>query len=664
MVPIPPLSIGAPKLGTRAAISRESDSYTIKVLCQSIASLSRSKIGDERKAKCTMLHRSRLLQGKGLQKARSSRREESPSRKDRVSRGSTRRGNPKSTDSPRRSTATTAPPSSLRESLELLNRRSLNSGTTTITTAKSSDPWRVGAARQRQAQQQYVDEEQGYSLEVPVRQRNDNDDDFDCSDSVSSLNDSIYFGGGASVTGGFSSRHAQFHQSQSPAPTTTTRGSPPQRAKSLVVGIVPPHGTTSLDTAAAPPINVLHSILVPKNDDWDDDEEESNNEERDGDIVTLQTGMLPTDLLDTSKNPTRLSSEAQEPMDDQESAAVFTAAQSAIFFQDQLEEQFFPADHGSPTAFAKETSQHDTTTTAVSPISAAASHSDESDGDDHKDMVDRDHRSSSPFGCRDFVQSAPQWLKLVFSLSICALIGAIVLLVVGLNVAWKSQSISESRAVPASSQTTSSPTVLFIPRVVTKPTRPLPPLSPPAPSPVPPLQTMSPTTTKHEVSKGGSSKHAVPTTTPTVDVEMSNDQAVVPKLAPVLAPTKIPTVVSPISALSKSPTVEPHTWIVYLTAGQYSDHLRQEIASSLKTLPTTNNSSDADSTTSFLVHLGDWGDSTSCDEGSFQNVTELFQASSVPVYFVVGDNGTSCQCLSACESIPVSRFNSHQISLV
>jgi hypothetical protein len=80
--------------------------------------------------------------------------------------------------------------------------------------------------------------------------------------------------------------------------------------------------------------------------------------------------------------------------------------------------------------------------------------------------------------------------------------------------------------------------------------------------------------------------------------------------------------------------VDENIITVYLTSGRYPYDVLESASSQMQEIPNQG--------TSFLVHLGDWNDpeNSSCGEDSYQGISQLFQSSTVPVYFVTGENGT------------------------
>jgi hypothetical protein len=102
------------------------------------------------------------------------------------------------------------------------------------------------------------------------------------------------------------------------------------------------------------------------------------------------------------------------------------------------------------------------------------------------------------------------------------------------------------------------------------------------------------------------------------------------------------------------------------TAGRYPDELAQQVPELLPNFTSTKTvtaavdggpvtaqqaddngggnappgGGDVESVLQFLAHLGDWNSPsyTNCDESAYEDIADLFTASTVPVYFVPGDN--------------------------
>ena len=130
-----------------------------------------------------------------------------------------------------------------------------------------------------------------------------------------------------------------------------------------------------------------------------------------------------------------------------------------------------------------------------------------------------------------------------------------------------------------------------------------------------------------------------PTPSPTISptkapvAETEAPVAVTNTLSPTkatLAPTSSPTS-SPSSAQTSAPT--QGTFTFYVTAGRFIDDALEALPEQLPTLPT-------DDPNSMLVHLGDWNSpaATSCVEQTYMQIDDIYRTSSLPVYFVVGDN--------------------------
>jgi hypothetical protein len=68
-------------------------------------------------------------------------------------------------------------------------------------------------------------------------------------------------------------------------------------------------------------------------------------------------------------------------------------------------------------------------------------------------------------------------------------------------------------------------------------------------------------------------------------------------------------------------------------AGRYIDNALAELPDQLRALPALDGNT-------VIFHLGDWNSpfATGCIESSYQLNQDLYSSSSVPVYFVPGDN--------------------------
>lgn len=195
--------------------------------------------------------------------------------------------------------------------------------------------------------------------------------------------------------------------------------------------------------------------------------------------------------------------------------------------------------------------------------------------------------TSSGDGCLPlWITDAPRWLKMVIVLSTALLVGAMILVGVGASLAVK-----EDRK---SSVTTN-----------TNPT------SPSFPSAAVPSQA-PPTANEYPVNS--------PSMAPA-------PMAPEPNSSPSLSPIGD----EPTMAPSSSPTSS--TVSMFVTGGRFINDALAALPEQLMGLP------DFDENT-VMFHLGDWNSpfATECDEDSYITNVNLFKDTSVPVYFVPGDN--------------------------
>lgn len=206
-----------------------------------------------------------------------------------------------------------------------------------------------------------------------------------------------------------------------------------------------------------------------------------------------------------------------------------------------------------------------------------------------------------PRGCCPlWLRRAPRWLKIVLVFSAVLLSTAIILVAVALTLVLSNEKSKSSNA-DANGGSISMPTLAPTPAVVSPGDGPV-----PVPAPVP------------------NGDDVVDTTT--------------------LPPTNPPTTVAATQITN-----------FYLTAGRYPEQLRQDLPGLLPLLPKNNGNS-------FLVHLGDWNSPfiTNCDYSAYEAMATNFANSSIPPYFVVGDNEyngeyrrtvlTSCRYSHICHS--------------
>ena len=209
-----------------------------------------------------------------------------------------------------------------------------------------------------------------------------------------------------------------------------------------------------------------------------------------------------------------------------------------------------------------------------------------------------------------WIKRAPFWLKLMLVASLSLLVAASVL--VGLGVG-----MSKDDGPTAASQNVQSPTGISFVWPTNAPTL--------APSTMLENDKAAPSVA-HSGSSSPTSESvgSVFTGTPT--------GALLQNAAPSAAPTNLLTS----SLVSSSPTEDQDMEVVtfYVTGGKYFNDVLELAPERLQSLPTKMG-------TSFLVNVGDWNspsDDTRCDEKAYSDVDSLFSNSSIPVYFVPGDN--------------------------
>jgi len=260
---------------------------------------------------------------------------------------------------------------------------------------------------------------------------------------------------------------------------------------------------------------------------------------------------------------------------------------------------------------------------------------------------------------------APSWLKIAIVLSTALLVGAIVLLTVAAALNTKDD--------PSQSSSISSDagSVVFTGWTLA-PTDPEPSISPsnqpsvtsssnpsfnPTISQVPTFrgQTFTPSSTPSTFYPSNIPSFS-PSTVP------SSSPSEIPSIFPSTRPSSSPTILesflptvfpslSPSKTISALPSLSPSVTppitgsktIFYLTAGRPIDEMLEAYEDNLGDLPT-----DAD----FMVHLGDFNRPmiTGCVEESYEVTDSLFSRSSVPVYFVPGDNEYN-DCPNATEAL-------------
>lgn len=207
-----------------------------------------------------------------------------------------------------------------------------------------------------------------------------------------------------------------------------------------------------------------------------------------------------------------------------------------------------------------------------------------------------------------WLANSPKWLKTAIIVATALLIGAIVLVAVA-AVLNSGNGGATSRSAVAPTMPSAEPTLK--PESVSSPAPTTLPVFEPSPSPLPsPLPSPSPS--EFPSPEPSTKKEFTPTTTDSV------------------APAS-PVAVAPVLETSPPSQASLTKTVFYVTGGRPQDSELTAFESNLQKLPL-----DA----SFMVNLGDWNSpfATGCSEASFQDVDAQFQSSTVPVYFIPGDN--------------------------
>jgi hypothetical protein len=242
---------------------------------------------------------------------------------------------------------------------------------------------------------------------------------------------------------------------------------------------------------------------------------------------------------------------------------------------------------------------------------------------------DDEKEGKEKHGCLPaWIVGAPFWLKLVIVCSAALLIGAVVLIAVGANLAKNGLRSSSGDQAPNQ------------------------PSTPVGVPPPPDTSTSTPTSSTHvrdpvapELSTSrptNSDSHS----SPPVAIQTNNPAASTETPASSPSVTQFNSTSVPTSSLSES-TSESNTNEVPISStvnffaigGRFDGEALSALTDDLQTLPAIDGNT-------VMFHLGDWNSpyATSCVESSFAQNVEVYQQSPVPVYFVIGDNefnGTS-----------------------
>jgi hypothetical protein len=282
----------------------------------------------------------------------------------------------------------------------------------------------------------------------------------------------------------------------------------------------------------------------------------------------------------------------------------------------------------APTIAASETRRGDVEyfrATAVStPVKQKKNHSAADYKPDYKPPAPENDKEidddCTQYCCPVWIRRAPSWLKYVLVASVLIILGSMTLLGLGI---WGLMSNDENKSYDGSDEDfdryrattmlpTHAPPTNVAPSVVLTPT-----LTPTL-EPTQPVKDQ-PTTQPSKETKTRKPKQSDPTTAPVVNT-----------VEPTEEPTAFPT-----SSPTFTPAMPVNSTSFVVTGGRYGADTRQDLAQLLSSMPT-----DGKKTNFVLFHLGDWNSpsTTNCAEYAYTDTASDFSDSSMPVYFVVGDN--------------------------
>ena len=257
--------------------------------------------------------------------------------------------------------------------------------------------------------------------------------------------------------------------------------------------------------------------------------------------------------------------------------------------------------------------------------------------DEKKDDEDDPKKSCCPL----WIVEAPLWLKLVIISSTALLVGAVVLIVVGAKLSAENQFSPSLQDQNPASTLNPTPTIdVTLPTDVPldseaesmKVNTTISPEQPDdaaisSPTEIPPKATKPTDISPVEIAPTptNSSSNSIVTTSTLAPVVVTEVPTYVPSNATTI--TAIPTVV---------PTVSPTLSTVnfFVMGGRFDgEEDVSALTDGLQSLPVMDDNT-------VLFHLGDWNSpyATSCEEDSFITNVGIYNQSSVPVYFVPGDN--------------------------
>jgi len=232
-----------------------------------------------------------------------------------------------------------------------------------------------------------------------------------------------------------------------------------------------------------------------------------------------------------------------------------------------------------------------------------------------------EEEEAKKFDCiPQWITDAPLWLKLVIICSIALLLGALILIAVGAQLSTEKQISPSFQEKNPTSNPVNFPIRTDAPAGSTLESGPV-----------------NSTAYPDQLAITVTSSSTLPPSLAPVDsilppmVTISNSEYEVPTSAPSYTPTTSSPTQSPTNSPTQSPTLS--TVNFFVMGGRFDGEDTKTLENGLKSLPITDGNT-------ILIHLGDWNSpySTSCVEDSFITNVDSYQKSSVPVYFVPGDN--------------------------
>jgi hypothetical protein len=235
-------------------------------------------------------------------------------------------------------------------------------------------------------------------------------------------------------------------------------------------------------------------------------------------------------------------------------------------------------------------------------------------------QVDVDHVDQNDDGgtrCLPaWLANAPFWLKIIIVSSLALLVGAVMLICLG---AWFASNDDGNSSTSASTNDSNSNN-----------SNDFTPITVPTMSPIPVDGTAN---EQQPQPSGPTSTQSQPMASPPAGVTPASPAGV----------DEIAGNNSSSNNNNPSPSVPSTTVSFYVIGGRFDGEGLEQLTVDLGLLPiATNTAATPGSGQDFpvLFHLGDWNSpfATSCDEASFQLNVETYSQSTVPVYFVPGDN--------------------------